>query len=164
MAVIGEHTNMKTLWILAAAATLAACHNRSEDEVGAAPDRGDTTAVVTDTTRVDTTGGVTGQPSDSAVMPDTTAAMPDTTQYPAAPGDVTDTTGAVPPPAAQPSPTDTSTIAPDTSTYQPGAGADTTSQPGAAYDTTAAPGVTPDTGMGQPPTLPSDSAATSPSP
>ena len=36
---------MKTLWILAAAATFAACHNRSDEDVGAAPDRGDTTAV-----------------------------------------------------------------------------------------------------------------------
>src|SRR5882672_6538643 len=36
---------MKTLWILAAAATFAACHNRSDEETGAAPDRGDTTAV-----------------------------------------------------------------------------------------------------------------------
>ncbi len=31
---------MKTLWILAAAATFAACANRSDDETGAAPDRG----------------------------------------------------------------------------------------------------------------------------
>src|SRR3990172_8126021 len=36
---------MRILWILAAAATFAACHNRSEDEMGAAPDRADSTAV-----------------------------------------------------------------------------------------------------------------------
>ncbi len=36
---------MKTLWILAAAATFAACHSRSEDQMGAAPDRGDTQTV-----------------------------------------------------------------------------------------------------------------------
>ena len=38
---------MRYLLMLAAAASLAACHNRSEDEVGAAPDQGrtDTTAV-----------------------------------------------------------------------------------------------------------------------
>ncbi len=62
---------MKTLWILAAAATFAACANRNEEEVGAAPDRGDTTAV---TTQVDTatgtwdttgaTGEVNAQPTD----------------------------------------------------------------------------------------------------
>ena len=33
---------MKMIWMLAAAATLAACHNKSE-ETGAAPDRGDHT-------------------------------------------------------------------------------------------------------------------------
>jgi hypothetical protein len=45
---------MRYLLMLAAAATLAACHNRS-DEVGAAPDRGDTTAVTaTDTAAVQT--------------------------------------------------------------------------------------------------------------
>lgn len=36
---------MKTLWILAAAATFAACHNRTEDEMGAAPDQADSPAV-----------------------------------------------------------------------------------------------------------------------
>jgi hypothetical protein len=36
---------MRYLWMLAAAASLAACHNRGEDEVGAAPQKGDTTAV-----------------------------------------------------------------------------------------------------------------------
>lgn len=77
---------MKTLWILAAAATFAACANRSEDEVGAAPDRGDTNAV---TTQVDTatgtwdttgaTGDVNAQPSDTALTPTTPSeAMPDT--------------------------------------------------------------------------------------
>ena len=40
---------MKYLLMLAAAASLAACHNRGEDEVGAAPEQGDTTAVVADT-------------------------------------------------------------------------------------------------------------------
>jgi len=50
---------MKRLLILAAAASLAvACHNRSEDEVGAAPTKGDTTAV----TRADTGQGI---PTDS---------------------------------------------------------------------------------------------------
>ena len=42
---------MKTLWILAAAATFAACHNRSSDETGAAPDKGDSTMTTIDTTK-----------------------------------------------------------------------------------------------------------------
>jgi len=65
---------MRKLLMLAAAAALsAACHNRSEDEVGAAPDQGrtDTTAVTheIDSTR---TGppGVGGRPGDATVTPD----------------------------------------------------------------------------------------------
>jgi hypothetical protein len=63
---------MRNLLILAAVAAIsAACHNRSEDEVGAAPDRGDTTAVThaIDSTR---TGppGVAGRPGDATVTPD----------------------------------------------------------------------------------------------
>jgi hypothetical protein len=63
---------MRKLLILAAvAAVSAACHNRSEDEVGAAPDRGDTTAVThaIDSTR---TGppGVSGRPGNATVTPD----------------------------------------------------------------------------------------------
>ena len=49
---------MKTLWILAAAATFAACSSRSEEDVGAAPDRGDDTTAVT--TEVDTATGTVG--------------------------------------------------------------------------------------------------------
>jgi type IV pilus biogenesis protein CpaD/CtpE len=37
----------KMLFLAAAAALSAACHSRSEDEVGAAPDQGDTTASLT---------------------------------------------------------------------------------------------------------------------
>src|SRR4051794_30910518 len=65
---------MRNLLMLAAAAALAAaCHNRSEDEVGAAPDQGrtDTTAVTheIDSTR---TGppGVGGRPGNATVTPD----------------------------------------------------------------------------------------------
>jgi hypothetical protein len=63
---------MRKLLILAAvAAVSAACHNRGEDEVGAAPDRGDTTAVThaIDSTR---TGppGVGGRPGDATVTAD----------------------------------------------------------------------------------------------
>jgi hypothetical protein len=76
---------MRKLLILAAvAAVSAACHQRSEDEVGAAPDRGDTTAVThaIDSTR---TGppGVGGRPGDATVTPDSvgidSATVQDTT-------------------------------------------------------------------------------------
>jgi hypothetical protein len=76
---------MRKLLILAAvAAVSAACHNRSEDEVGAAPDRGDTTAVThaIDSTR---TGppGVSGRPGDATITPDSvgidSATVQDTT-------------------------------------------------------------------------------------
>ena len=63
---------MRKMLILAAVATLsAACHNRNEEQTGAAPDRGDTTAVThaIDSTR---TGppGVAGRPGNATVTPD----------------------------------------------------------------------------------------------
>src|SRR4051795_11860968 len=65
---------MRKLLILAAvAAVSAACHNRNEDQAGAAPDEGrtDTTAVthVIDSTR---TGppGVAGRPGNATITPD----------------------------------------------------------------------------------------------
>ncbi len=77
---------MKSIWMLAAAATLAACAGRGEDEMGAAPDRGDTTAVTTgaDTTQWDTTTGV-GETAEPGMVPDTaTQQYPeDQTGYPA---------------------------------------------------------------------------------
>ena len=122
---------MKYFLMLAAAASLAACASRSEDEVGAAPDQGDTTAVVADTSAVapDTTMGQTETdtsfveqdtttmteptPGDSALVDDQ---VPDTTTG-ATP---TDTTGAY---------TDTtSTTGQDTSSM--GAPADSAAQPG----------------------------------
>ncbi|MGH2708120.1 MAG: hypothetical protein ACRDJK_07475 [Actinomycetota bacterium] len=132
------------LLILAAAGTLAACAGRGEDEVGAAPDRGDTTTVTTgaDTAAFDTTGVVTPQPGETVETPDTSAITP---EYPAPPS--TDTTG----------------VLPDTSTY----GGDTTgavpADPGMTPDTS---GMAPDTGMGVEPgavdttmaPLPSDTA------
>lgn len=56
---------MRYLMMLAAAASLAACHNRSQDEVGAAPQKGDTTAVTaSDTTKAMPTDSTMGaQPS-----------------------------------------------------------------------------------------------------
>src|SRR5919107_1442769 len=68
---------MKTLWILAAAATFAACHNRSSDETGAAPDRGDTTAVQSG---YDTTSKRGAVKTDSAMTP---SADPSPTAAPA---------------------------------------------------------------------------------
>ena len=69
---------MRYLLMLAAAASLAACHNRSEDEVGAAPNRGDSTAVTaTDTTAVPTDSTMGQRPSEtdtSFVQQDSTAA------------------------------------------------------------------------------------------
>jgi hypothetical protein len=69
---------MRYLLMLAAAASLAACHSRSEDEVGAAPDQGDTTAVTaTDTAAVptdSTMGQRPGATDTSFVQQDTTAA------------------------------------------------------------------------------------------
>ena len=63
---------MSKLLILAAMAAVSlACHNRAEDEVGAAPEETDTTAVthVIDSTR---TGppGVGGRPGNATVTPD----------------------------------------------------------------------------------------------
>ena len=64
----------KMLFLAAAAALSLACHNRSDEEVGAAPDQGrtgDTTAVThaIDSTR---TGppGVSGRPGDATVTAD----------------------------------------------------------------------------------------------
>ena len=126
---------MKTLWILAAAATFTACANRGEEDVGAAPDRGDTTAV---TTQVDTatgtwdttstTGDVNTQPSDTGW---TETAPSDTAWTETTPSD----TGA----GQYPAPSDM-----DTSGMDSGMGTDTTStypDDGAYVPDTSAAGV-----------------------
>ena len=90
---------MSKVMILAAMAAVSlACHNRAEDEVGAAPDQGDTTAVthVIDSTR---TGppGVGGRPGDATVTPDSVGVDSALTnqENPETPGQTnTDTTGA----------------------------------------------------------------------
>ena len=122
---------MKTLWILAAAATFAACHNRSSEETGAAPDRGDSTAV----SGYDTTA------ANPNAKIDTTAAA-----QPTAPS--ADTSAVVQPttPSA-----DTSAAAP-TAPTAPSAGYDTTS--------TAVPPTTTDTTMAPPAGGAVDSAST----
>jgi hypothetical protein len=68
---------MKTLWILAAAATFAACHNRA-DETGAAPDRGDSAAVKSGYDTTKTTPKPTTAPADT-MKTDTSMPRTDTT-------------------------------------------------------------------------------------
>lgn len=88
----------KMLIFAAMAAVSLACHNRAEDEVGAAPDQGDTTAVThaIDSTR---TGppGVGGRPGDATITPDSVGVDSALTnqENPGTPGQTnTDTTGA----------------------------------------------------------------------
>jgi hypothetical protein len=67
---------MQKLLILAAVAALSvACHNRSEDETGAAPDQGDATVTATDSASVPTDSTMGQRPSAT----DTTAVSQDTT-------------------------------------------------------------------------------------
>ena len=95
---------MKTLWILAAAATFAACHNRSDDTMGAAPDRGDTTS----TSGYDSTAAKPSMKSDTA-MTQPAAPTTDTTSMPKTGTDTSMTT----------QPTTPSTGYDTTSTTQP---------------------------------------------
>ena len=91
---------MRYLLMLAAAASLAACHNRSGEETGAAPVK-DSTAVAADTTAVTPTDSTMGQrpgPADTtaaAVPQDTTSTTPavDSTNAPTSTGNApSDTT------------------------------------------------------------------------
>lgn len=85
----------KTLILAAMAAVSLACHNRSEEEVGAAPEQGDTTAVThaIDSTR---TGppGVSGRPGNATVTADSVGVDSALTnqENPGTPG-TTDSTG-----------------------------------------------------------------------
>jgi hypothetical protein len=102
---------MKTLWILAAAATFAACHNRGNDETGAAPDRGDTTKVSGyDTTKTSQTR--TGYDTTSAVMPQPGAYDSTNTGTSSSTGVGTDTT-------MSPAPGASSTGTPSDSSWKP---------------------------------------------
>jgi hypothetical protein len=132
---------MKTLWILAAAATFAACHSRSNEETGAAPDRGDTTAVSGyDTTAANPNAKVDTTTTAKPTMPaDTSVSAPapsaDTTAQPTAPSAGYDTTSAQP----APQPTAPSAGYDTTSTSVPPPTTDTTMSPGAgAVDSSAA--------------------------
>jgi hypothetical protein len=141
---------MKSLWILAAAATFAACAGRGEDDVGAAPDRGDDTTAVT--TEVDTS---TGQWDTTSTTGDINA---DTALTPTTPADTT--VGEYPTPEETPDPgmetdtsmtsPDTGAYAPDTGAYAPETGADTTAiDTTGGYDPAADPSAGADTsGMG----------------
>ena len=125
---------MRYLLTLAAAASLlAACHNRSEDEVGAAPDRGDTTAVAADSTaQTDstmgqapgvTTGDTTAAQPDAGMGADSTAAPTSDTTSMGTPSDTTsmgtpsDTSAAAPSDTTSMTPSDSS-AAPSDSTKQ----------------------------------------------
>ena len=138
---------MKTLWILAAAATFAACHNRSE-ETGAAPERGDTTAVKSG---YDTTQTTPTTPADTGMKTDTTnqtvpnqppadttnRTVPenppsyDTTSTTVPPSAGYDTTSTAVPPSANPAPAPGAT----TDTTMPSMGNDSTMQ----HDSTTTP-------------------------
>ena len=88
---------MKTIWMLVAAASLAACAGRGEDDMGAAPERGDTTVTTgADTTAIDTTGGV-GQTAEPGMVPDTTTG--DIQEDPTLPADTTMQDPGMTPPA-----------------------------------------------------------------
>ena len=111
---------MKTLWILAAAATFAACHNRSDEDMGAAPDRGDSTATApVDTSAAQPTTKYTSTAQPSVPSSDSSMTQPtapstgyDTTStsQPTAPSAGVDTTSTAVPPTA----TDTTMAAPTT--------------------------------------------------
>jgi len=133
---------MRHLLILAAAASIAVgCHNRPEDETGAAPDQGDPSVTATDTSTTVTTDSTMGQlPAEtdtSFVQQDTTAAD-DTmaTDSVGAQGEVQtgDTTGTWTDTTAVETPTDTTgagisdTTSADTSDTTTETTADTTSQ------------------------------------
>ena len=82
---------MRKMLILAVAAAIsAACHNRNEEQTGAAPDQGDTTAVThaIDSTR---TGppGVAGRPGNATVTPDSVGVDSATVQQNPGAGDST---------------------------------------------------------------------------
>ena len=111
---------MRYLLMLAAAASLAACHNRSSDEVGAAPDQGrtDTTAVAADSTKATPTDSTMGQRPGAT---DTTAVQSDTSSMSTPSTDSTSSTG------NQPSDTTSQTSTTSDSSSAAGGWSDSTS-------------------------------------
>jgi hypothetical protein len=88
---------MKYSLILAAAAFLAVgCHNRSQDETGAAPNKGEAAVTATDTASVQTDSTTAALPE---ATPDTTSAAAPDASVPASdsPAAVTDSTAAAVP-------------------------------------------------------------------
>jgi len=78
---------MRYLMILAAAAFLAVgCHQRTEDEAGAAPDQGDAAVTATDTASVQTDSTTAAVPE--AMPTDTTVAAPEAPVAPDAEAEV----------------------------------------------------------------------------
>jgi len=145
---------MKTLWILAAAATFAACSSRSEEDVGAAPDRGDDTTAVT--TKIDT---ATGQWDTTGVTGDVNAAPSDTALTPTTPSEaVPDTSGMTTPDTSGYTSPDTGGYVPDTSS----SGVDTTSMAPADPSVPADPTVPADPSAPADPNMPADSTYPTP--
>jgi hypothetical protein len=133
---------MKMIWMLAAAASLAACHNKSE-ETGAAPDRGDTTAVApkTDTTMADTTMKADTTKADTTGAYAPSAGVDTTKTQPSAPTDSTQNQAPPPenPPAAAPSDTSSMSVPADTTQpHSPSSNATTDSAAVSPTDTTGA--------------------------
>jgi hypothetical protein len=104
-----EENHMKTIWMLVAAASLAACAGRGEDDMGAAPERDTTVTTGADTTAIDTTG--VGETAEPGMVPDTTTG--DVQQDPTLPADTTMQDPGMTPP------TDT-TLPADTTMQDPG--------------------------------------------
>ena len=121
---------MRYLLTLAAAASLAACHNRSQDEVGAAPDRGDTTAVAADSSRAAQTDSTMGQApgtttadtasvrNDAGMSADSTGAtVTDSTSVQTSPSD-SGASSATPSDSTSMAPTDSTSMTPTDSTQK----------------------------------------------
>ena len=65
--------SLRVCVVLLVAVVLQSCHSRTEEEVGAAPDRGDTTAVAADTSSAEIGDRI---PADSATVNDSTGYRP----------------------------------------------------------------------------------------
>ncbi|MDQ3136086.1 MAG: hypothetical protein M3Q93_00680 [Gemmatimonadota bacterium] len=127
---------MKTLWILAAAVTFAACANRSEEDTGAAPDQGDSTMVQADTT-VAPSPSTSGYDTTSTTIPADTAMTADTTLNPstgASGYDTTSTTESQNPPSGQTGYDTTSTTGVGTDTTSMSPSSDSTMSDSAGMD------------------------------